>query len=107
MNVTNQDYKAFIEEIKSKVKASQIKASIKVNEELLRLYWDIAKMVVTKQKEANWGEDFIGQISRDLKKEFPDIKGFSVTNIKYMRQWYLFWIKSQQVVDQIFKTDIL
>ena len=103
MNVTNQDYKAFIEEIKSKVKASQIKASIKVNEELLRLYWDIAKMIVTKQKEANWGEDFIGQISKDLKKEFPDIKGFSVTNLKYMRKWFLFWQKSPQLVDEIFK----
>ena len=103
MNLIDQNYKSFIKELKSKIQTSQIKASIKVNEELLRLYWEIAKMIVAKQKESNWGDGFIKDISRDLKIEFPNMKGFSVTNIKYMRQWYLFFSKSQQVVDQIFQ----
>jgi predicted nuclease of restriction endonuclease-like (RecB) superfamily len=99
----DKEYISFLQEIKSKIKTAQIKAAVKVNEELLRLYWDIAKMSVEKQKEAKWGDGIIEKISSDLKKEFPNMKGFSVTNIKYMRKWYLFWLKSPQVVDEIFK----
>jgi predicted nuclease of restriction endonuclease-like (RecB) superfamily len=62
-------------------------------------------MIIAKQKESSWGDSIIQKISRDLKEEFPNIKGFSVTNIKYMRNWYLFWNDSNrpQVVDEIFK----
>ena len=99
----DKEYVSFLKEIKNKIKIAQIKAAVKVNEELLRLYWDIAKMIVDKQKEAKWGDGIIEKISSDLKKEFPNMKGFSVTNIKYMRKWYLFWSKSPQVVDEIFR----
>jgi len=105
MNLKTSDYKQFIQELKSKIQTSQIKASIKVNEELLKLYWQIAQMIVAKQKEASWGDNIIEKISRDLKIEFPDMKGFSVTNIKYMRNWYLYWTNQNrpQLVDEIFK----
>jgi predicted nuclease of restriction endonuclease-like (RecB) superfamily len=96
-------YITFFSEIKGKIQTAQIKASIKVNEELLRLYWELAQMIVAKQKESNWGDNFIEQISNDLKIEFPNIKGFSVSNIKYMRQWYQFFSKSPQVVGEIFQ----
>ena len=99
----DKEYVSFLKEIKNKIKTAQIKAAVKVNEELLRLYWDIAKMIVDKQKEAKWGDGIIEKISSDLKKEFPNMKGFSITNIKYMRKWYLFWSKSPQVVDEIFR----
>jgi len=105
MNIETTTYKIFIKELKKKVQTTQIKASIKVNEELLRLYWEIAKMIVAKQKEASWGANLIEQISKDLKREFPDMKGFSATNIKYMRNWYLFWSDENrpQVVDEVFQ----
>ncbi len=104
MQLEKDEYKQFIVAIKSKIQSSQIKASIKVNVELLKLYWDIAEMIVEKQKNSSWGDGFIKSISRDLKVEFPNMKGFSVTNIKYMRSWYLFWFeKSPQLVDEIFK----
>ncbi len=99
----DKEYISFINDIKSKIKQAQIKAAIKVNEELLRLYWEIAKKIVDKQKNSSWGDGIIKQISRDLKQEFPNLKGFSVRNLKYMKQWYLFWLKGQQVVAQIFK----
>ena len=67
------------------------------------LDWDIAKMIVDKQKHSKWGDSIIEKISNDLKREFPNMKGFSVTNIKYMRKWYLFWSKSPQPVDEIFQ----
>ncbi len=105
MNLIENEYKNLILNLKQKISSSQIKAAIKVNEELLRLYWDIASVIVDKQKEFKWGDNFITQISNDLKKEFPNMKGFSATSIKYMRKWYLFWYdeKSPQLVDDIFK----
>ena len=101
MQLEKNEYKRFIKEIKSKIQSSQIKASIKVNVELLKLYWDIAEMIVEKQKNSSWGDNFIKNISRDLKEEFPNIKGFSLRNIKYIRQWYTFYEKGQQAVAQL------
>jgi len=103
----SSDYKAFLKEIKSRIASSQIKATIAVNEELLRLYWDLAQMILVKQEASSWGDGLLAQIGADLKSEFPDMKGFSLTNLKYMKQWYIFWTTqtsiSQQVVDQLFK----
>ncbi|GAB63481.1 MAG: DUF1016 domain-containing protein [Candidatus Jettenia sp.] len=98
--IKTNDYKRFIQEIKQRIQSAQIKAAVAVNQGLLRLYWDLAERMVAKQKETAWGDDFIGQMSRDLQKEFPGMKGFSLSNLKYMRQWYLFFEKSQQVVGQ-------
>ncbi len=105
MQIEPLKYNDFIRELKQKIQLSQIKASIRVNEELLKLYWDMAQMIIAKQKESSWGDSIIQKISSDLKEEFPNIKGFSVTNIKYIRNWYLFWnnANSPQVVDEIFK----
>jgi len=105
MQIEPLKYNDFIKQLKQKIQLSQIKASIRVNEELLKLYWDMAQMIIAKQKESSWGDSIIQKISSDLKEEFPNIKGFSVTNIKYIRNWYLFWnnANSPQVVDEIFK----
>lgn len=99
--IKTNDYKRFIQEIKQRIQSAQIKAAVAVNRELLRLYWDLAKRIVEKQKQTRWGDGFIDQMSRDLREEFPDMKVFSLSNLKYMQQWYLFFEKSQQVVGQI------
>ena len=119
MKLQNTEYIQFILDIKSKIQSSQIKASIKVNVELLKLYWDIAEMIVKKQKVSSWGTGLIDSISKDLKTEYPNMKGFSKRNIELMRQWYTFWSndtaitkqlvsqsqneKVQQVVSQVFQ----
>jgi len=104
LKIVSSEYKHFIQEIKSKIRSSQIKASLKVNEELLRLYWDLAQMIVAKQAASSWGSNFIETLSKELKREFPSMKGFSTRNLKYMRQWFLFWVddieKGQQLVAQ-------
>lgn len=99
--IKTDDYKRFIQEIKRCIQSAQIKAAVSVNRELLRLYWDLAERMVAKQKETAWGDGFILQMSKDLQTEFPDMKGFSASNLKYMRQWYLYFEKSQQIVGQI------
>lgn len=91
VHTNDKEYKKFLVELKEKVKNSQLKAAIKVNYELLNLYWELGKKITEKQKEYSWGDSFISTLSNDLKKEFPDMKGFSVQNLKNIRYWYLFY----------------
>jgi predicted nuclease of restriction endonuclease-like (RecB) superfamily len=103
--IKTDDYKAFIQDIKQRIQSAQIKAAVSVNQELLRLYWDLAERIVSKQQESAWGDGFLLQMSRDLQAEFPSIKGFSKRNLELMRQWYRFWSVepaiAQQLVSQI------
>lgn len=97
-------YFDFIQDIKKRVQSAQIKAAVSVNQELLRLYWDMGAMIVEKQKQTAWGDGFLKQMSHDLQDDFPDMRGFSLRNLKYMRQWYSFWSDAsigQQAVAQI------
>jgi len=107
-NIDNSDYIKWISELKSKIKSAQHKAAIKVNKELLLLYWDIGKSISNKINKSNWGSSVVEELSRDLKKEFPNQKGFSRTNLFSMKQWVEFYsssnndtIKIQQLVGQI------
>ena len=99
------DYKQWLIDLKQKIRQSQIKAAIRVNIELLRLYWDLGHDIVVRQMEATWGSRFFEQLSKDLRKEFPDMKGFSSTNLKYCNRFYLFYTQEvsirQQVADEI------
>lgn len=80
--VKTSEYKTFIQEIKRRIQAAQIKAAIAVNQELLCLYWDLAEQIVLKQQQAVWGDGFLLQMSKDLKAEFPEMKGFSKRNLE-------------------------
>ncbi len=103
--VKTSEYRSFIREIKQRIQSAQIKAAVSVNQELLHLYWDLAERIVAKQQETAWGDRFLGQMSQDLKIEFPEMKGFSRRNLEFMRQWYRFWaaesVIAKQVVSQI------
>ena len=89
--VDDNEYKKFLIELKEKVKNSQLKAAVKVNYELLDLYWNLGKEITEKQVKYSWGEAFIPNLSKDLKNEFPNMKGFSIQNLKNIRYWYLFY----------------
>mgnify|MGYP003434633501 FL=1 len=95
------EYKQWLNEIKQKFQSSQIKASIQVNSILLEFYWNLGNEIVEKQKNSTWGSGFLQQLSIDLSAEFSDVKGFSYTNIKNIRQWFLFW---QQAVGELEST---
>lgn len=98
-------YKVWIEDIKSKIRSSQAKAAIAVNTELIYLYWEIGQKI--NEKENIWGTKLIDQVAKDLKNAFPDIRGFSRSNLYYCRRFYLFYTKLfvQQPVGQIQSTD--
>ena len=81
---TYKDWKDLISE---KIRKAQVKASLSVNSEMLQLYWEIGSSILFVQKHLGWGQKVIDNLSRDIKKEFSDVKGFSVRNLKYMRSF--------------------
>ena len=62
-----------------------------MNTALLEFYWQLGSEIVEKQQSAKWGSGFLARLSRDLMKEFPEMKGFSETNLRFIRRWYLFY----------------
>lgn len=78
-------YKDVINGIKAQIKNSRQKALLAVNKELLMLYWSIGNIILNFQNEEGWGAKVIDNIAKDIKNEFPDQKGFSSRNLKYMR----------------------
>jgi predicted nuclease of restriction endonuclease-like (RecB) superfamily len=100
----DSEYKDWLRELKANIKKSQIKASLAVNSELIQLYWNLGKQIVEKQENTQWGSGFIDQLSKDLREEFPNMGGFSYSNLKYCRQFYLFYSESlirQQLVGEL------
>jgi predicted nuclease of restriction endonuclease-like (RecB) superfamily len=89
-SILNSDYKNWLTELKSTIKQSQIKAALSVNTELIKLYWNMGQQIVEKQQNSSWGSGFIDQLSKDLKEEFPEMKGFSRSNLFAMKKFYLF-----------------
>jgi predicted nuclease of restriction endonuclease-like (RecB) superfamily len=82
------EYKAFVTEVKAKVYQSQHAALRQVNISLIKLYWEIGKSIVEKQEQHGWGRFVVGNLSKDLQNEFPGVNGFSVQNLWYMRKFY-------------------
>ena len=97
---TLTDYRQWIVTIKQRVQASQIKAAVAVNREMLELYWFLGEQILEKQQSAKWGDGFLSQMSKDLLVEFPEIKGFSRRNLFYMRKWVAFWSDAIPIVQQ-------
>lgn len=81
------DYQTFIEEIKSRILISRYEAAKSVNKELILLYHHIGTKILEKQKSQGWGAKIIERLSKDLKMAFPNLKGFGVANLAYMRRF--------------------
>lgn len=103
LKIYNDSYfKEWIINIKQRIKQSQLKAAVRVNAELLHLYWDIGKDIVKRDVESKWGSKIYATLSAELKDAFPDMKGFSVTNLKYMKRFYQFYSMDQEIGQQPF-----
>jgi predicted nuclease of restriction endonuclease-like (RecB) superfamily len=89
MGIIKSDYETFLAEIKERIRQAQYDALKAVNKELIKLYWDIGKMIVEKQKKYGWGKSIVENLARDLQKEFPGMRGFSKDNLWRMRKFYL------------------
>ncbi len=78
-------YPTFLQSIKTRVQQAQLKAVMAVNQELILLYWHIGKGILERQEKEGWGTKVIDRLSQDLHAAFPQMRGFSPRNLKYMR----------------------
>ncbi|WP_204136913.1 YhcG family protein [Halomicronema sp. CCY15110] len=83
--IPDDDYRELLEGLKERIRSSQIKAAIAVNRELIWLYWRIGRDILSRQTQEGWGSKVVNRLSADLRREFPDMTGFSPRNLKYMR----------------------
>lgn len=83
----NNNYASLLEELKTEISTARIRAHLSVNREMIHLYWRIGRQILARQESEGWGSKVIENISKDLRKEFPEMKGLSYQNISYMRQF--------------------
>jgi predicted nuclease of restriction endonuclease-like (RecB) superfamily len=80
-----QGYDAFLRDLKDRIRSTQAKAAVAVNQELILLYWDIGQRILDRQRQEGWGANVINRLAHDLHIAFPDVKGFSPRNLGYMK----------------------
>ena len=101
----DKEYVEWLSDLKRRYKQSQLRTAVKANSEVLEYYWNLGRDIVAKEAESKWGSGFFNQLSLDMRAMFPNEKGFSVTNLKYMKRWYMFYyeqfINGQQPVEEI------
>lgn len=89
IQIKDENYISWIKDLKERYRVSQIKAAIKVNSELIKFNWLLGKDIVEMKADYKWGSSFFDNLSLDLKRSFPNTKGFSPRNLLYMKQFYL------------------
>ena len=94
------DYAAWLAELKATIRTARLKAGLAVNRELVLLYWRIGKEILERQSAQGWGAKVIDQLARDLRAEFSDMRGFSRTNLLYMRAFASAW-PEEAIVHQL------
>ena len=83
--VSPDAYDAFLSDLKTRIRTAQVRAALAVNQELVQLYWQIGTEILQRQEKEGWGRKVVTQLAKDLKREFPEMKGLSRTNLLYMR----------------------
>jgi len=104
LDVVSDSYGALLSELKQRIRGARVKAALSVNRELVLLYWDIGRRILLAQEQEGWGSKIIDQLSADLRQAFPEARGFSVRNLKYMRSFGAAYPEApfvQQVAAQI------
>lgn len=80
-------YTDILEQLKSEIRTASVKAALAVNSELLSLYWRVGNIILAQQQAQGWGAKVIQTLSSDIRREFPDLQGFSYRNLLYIRQF--------------------
>lgn len=88
INILDKDYVQWIKDLSSRYRRSQIKAAVKVNQEVLKFYWELGRDIVERNAENKYGSQFYTSLSRDLKEMLGIASGFSVTTLKYSKYFF-------------------
>ena len=87
----NKEYVEWLKELKTRYRQSQTKAAVRVNSAMLEFYWSLGRDIIQRKAESKWGSGFFNQLSLDMRASFPDEKGFSSANLRYMKRWFEFY----------------
>jgi predicted nuclease of restriction endonuclease-like (RecB) superfamily len=112
---TLTEYQDWLNTIKQRVVSARLRVALAANRELILFYWELGAQIAEKQAQSQWGDKLIAQLSADLQKSFPDLKGLSTSNLKYCLRFFHFYRSTptlaepknppepfgQQAVDQI------
>lgn len=101
ISILDKDYTKWVKELSTRYRQSQIKAAVKINQEMIRFYWSLGRDIVEMNIEKRWGDKVIANLSVDLQKENPDAKGFSRTNLYYAKGFYMLYHELFKVVPQL------
>ncbi|MCD6207193.1 MAG: DUF1016 family protein [Methanosarcinales archaeon] len=85
------EYTAVLGELKKRIQSERLRVTLAANSAMVLMYWDIGKVILDRQEHQGWGAKVIDRLSHDLKTAFPDMKGFSPRNLKYMRTFAEAW----------------
>ena len=97
----NKEYAEWLKSLSLRFRQSQIKAAVKVNSELLKFYWSLGQDIVERDFENTYGSEFFKNLSLDLKEEFPETKGFSPTNLGYIKRFYILYSNAMKISPQV------
>jgi hypothetical protein len=86
-------YQPFLEQILTKIQSARYEMLKTVSKQTVSLYWEIGKSVSQQMQDQGWGKSVVEQLSKDLQREFPGIKGFSARNLWNMKNFYEFYAK--------------
>ena len=89
--VNDSEYRSWLRGLKQQIKTEQVKAGLSVNTQMIMLYWDLGRQITEKQETAKWGSGLIELLSKDLMSGFPEMTGFSRTNLFRMKKFYQFY----------------
>jgi predicted nuclease of restriction endonuclease-like (RecB) superfamily len=84
-------YPQLLQALKTRIRDARVRAASSVNGELIALYWQIGQEILLRQKEAGWGSKVADRLSGDLRNAFPNMRGFSKSNLMYMRKLAAAW----------------
>lgn len=99
-SVNDRSYPEWLKEVKERVKIARAKVAFAANNELLLFYWDLGKMMDELSASAQWGNNWMQDLSKDLRQEFPDMEGFSKTNLYNIKRLYQFY-KNEEFFHQL------
>ena len=85
------DYTVLLGQIKERICSERLRVVSAANEAMVLLYWDVGKAILGRQEQEGWGAKTIDRLSHDLREAFPDLRGFSPRNLKYMRAFAAAW----------------
>lgn len=101
ISILDKDYAQWVEDLSVRYSQSQVRASVKVNRELLRYYWELGRDIEEMHVEERWGQGVVKNLSADLQYKNPNATGLSRTNIYYAKKFYLLYSQYLEIVPQV------